>query len=80
MSGLYGKDVVVVFRPQLLVVSYHCADDSWRASKAYAYRFNNRKASDLFGMTVRRMALVGAMPYAQLVEENASTPFIRRQK
>ena len=43
----------------------------------FSFRFNNRKAADLFGMTVRRMALVGAMPYAQLVEENAFTPFVR---
>jgi hypothetical protein len=34
--------------------------------------------ADLFGMTVRRMALAGAMPYAQLVEENAFTPFVRK--
>jgi len=43
----------------------------------FSFRFNNRKSPDLFGMTVKRMALVGAMPYAQLVEENAFTPFIR---
>ena len=43
----------------------------------FQFRFNNRKSPDLFGMTVRRMALVGAMPYAQLVEENAFTPFVR---
>jgi transposase-like protein len=43
----------------------------------FQFRFNNRKVADLFGMTVRRMALAGAMPYAQLVEENAFTPFIR---
>ena len=46
----------------------------------FQFRFNNRKAPDLFGMTVRRMALASAMPYAQLVEENAFTPFIRRDK
>jgi transposase-like protein len=45
----------------------------------FQFRFNNRKAPDLFGMTVRRMALAGAMPYAQLVEENAFTPFIRHK-
>ncbi len=45
----------------------------------FSFRFNNRKAADLFGMTVRRMALAGGMPYAQLVEENAFTPFIRRK-
>jgi hypothetical protein len=39
--------------------------------------FNNRKAANLFGMTVRRLALAGNMPYAQLVEENAFTPFVR---
>jgi len=27
-------------------------------------------------MTVRRMALAGNMPYAQLIEENVFTPFI----
>jgi len=43
----------------------------------FSFRFNNRKAPDLFGMTVRRMALASAMPYAQLVEENAFTPFVR---
>ncbi|MBZ5707460.1 MAG: IS1595 family transposase [Acidobacteriia bacterium] len=44
----------------------------------FSFRFNNRKSPDLFGMTVRRMALVGAMPYSQLIEENAFTPFVRR--
>jgi hypothetical protein len=29
-------------------------------------------------MTVRRMALAGNLPYAKLVEENAFTPFIRK--
>jgi hypothetical protein len=29
-------------------------------------------------MTVRRMALAGAMPYAELIEENAFTPFVRK--
>jgi transposase-like protein len=43
----------------------------------FSFRFNNRKAADLFGMTVRRMALVGHLPYAKLVEENAFTPFVR---
>jgi len=43
----------------------------------FSYRFNNRKAPDLFGMTVARMAKIGGMPYAKLVEENAFTPFIR---
>ena len=43
----------------------------------FQFRFNNRKAADLFGMTVRRMALAGEMPYAELVEENAFTPFVR---
>jgi hypothetical protein len=42
-----------------------------------SFRFNNRKAADLFGMTVRRMALAGNLPYAKLVEENAFTPFVR---
>jgi transposase-like protein len=44
----------------------------------FEFRFNNRKATDLFGMTVRRMALAGNLPYAKLVEENAFTPFIRK--
>jgi hypothetical protein len=43
----------------------------------FSFRFNNRKAADLFGMTVRRMALAGNPPYAKLVEENAFTPFVR---
>lgn len=43
----------------------------------FSFRFNNRKAPDLFGMTVARMAKVGAMPYAKLVEETPFTPFIR---
>jgi hypothetical protein len=43
----------------------------------FSFRFNNRKAPDLFGMTVARMAVMGAMPYAKLVEDNAFTPFIR---
>jgi transposase-like protein len=43
----------------------------------FSFRFNNRKAADLFGMTVRRMALAGNLPYAKLIEETAFTPFIR---
>jgi transposase-like protein len=43
----------------------------------FSYRFNNRKSPDLFGMTVRRMALAGNLTYAKLTEENAFTPFIR---
>ncbi|HTC46180.1 MAG TPA: transposase [Candidatus Aquilonibacter sp.] len=43
----------------------------------FSYRFNNRKDANLFGMTVRRMALAGNLPYAKLVEENAFTPFVR---
>ena len=43
----------------------------------FQFRFNNRKASDLFGMTIARMAKVGGMPYSTLVEENTFTPFIR---
>jgi transposase-like protein len=43
----------------------------------FSFRFNNRKAADLFGMTVRRLALAGNLPYAKLVEENAFTPFVR---
>ena len=42
----------------------------------FSFRFNNRKAADLFGMTVRRMALAGNLPYAKLIEENAFTPFV----
>jgi hypothetical protein len=38
----------------------------------------NRKAPDLFGMTIARTAKVGGMPYAKLVEENAFTPFVRK--
>jgi hypothetical protein len=45
--------------------------------EALSNRFNNQKAADLFGMTVRRMALAGNLPYAKLVEENAFTPFVR---
>src|SRR5215471_125491 len=44
----------------------------------FSFRFNNRKNPDLFGPTVKRMALVGGMPYQQLIEENAFTPFIRK--
>ena len=43
----------------------------------FSFRFNNRKAADLFGMIVRRMALAGNLPYAKLVEENAFTSFVR---
>ncbi len=43
----------------------------------FSYRFNNRKDANLFGMTVRRMALAGNLPYAKLVEESAFTPFVR---
>lgn len=43
----------------------------------FSFRFNNRKNPDLFGMTVRRMALAGNLPYAKLIEENAFTPFVR---
>jgi transposase-like protein len=39
----------------------------------FEFRFNNRKAPDLFGMTIARMARIGGMPYAKLVEENAFT-------
>jgi hypothetical protein len=46
----------------------------------FSFRFNNRKAADLFGMILARMAAVGAMPYAKLVEENAFTPFVRSVK
>jgi hypothetical protein len=43
----------------------------------FSFRFNNRKAADLFGMTVARMARIVPMPYSKLVEENAFTPFVR---
>jgi transposase-like protein len=43
----------------------------------FSFRFNNRKDANLFGLTVRRMALAGNLPYAKLVEENAFTPFVR---
>jgi transposase-like protein len=46
----------------------------------FEFRFNHRKAADLFGMTVQRLALAGGMPYAQLVEEHAFTPFVRKDK
>jgi transposase-like protein len=45
----------------------------------FSYRFNNRKDANLFGMTVRRMALAGNLTYAKLIEENAFTPFIRKK-
>ena len=31
----------------------------------FGYRFNNRKAADLFGMTVARMANISGMPYSK---------------
>jgi hypothetical protein len=40
-------------------------------------RFNNRKGANLFGLTVRRMAPAGNLPYAKLVDEDAFTPFAR---
>ncbi len=48
-----------------------------RYLEEFAFRFNNRKSADLFGMTVRRLALAGNLPYAKLIEETAFTPFIR---
>lgn len=44
----------------------------------FSYRFNNRKDANLFGLTVRRMALAGNLTYAKLIEENAFTPFVRK--
>jgi transposase-like protein len=44
----------------------------------FSFRFNNRKDANLFGLTVRRMALAGNLPYAKLIEENAFTPFVRK--
>lgn len=38
----------------------------------FSFRFNKRKSADLFGMTVGRMAWAGNLPYAKLIEENAS--------
>jgi len=43
----------------------------------FSFRFNNRKAADLFGMTVARMAGITPMPYSKLVEETAFTSFVR---
>lgn len=43
----------------------------------FGYRFNNRKAPDLFGMTIARMAKIGGMPNSKLVEENAFTQFVK---
>jgi len=43
----------------------------------FGYRFNRRNDLDIFEQTVSRMAGVGPMPYAKLVEENAFTPFVR---
>ena len=43
----------------------------------FSFRFNNRKDANLFGLTVRRMALAGNLPYAKLIEETAFTPFVR---
>src|SRR5712671_549335 len=37
----------------------------------FEFRFNNRKSADLFGLTVRRMAGMGNLSYAKLVEQNA---------
>src|SRR6266852_2328610 len=34
-----------------------------RYLEEFAYRFNNRKSPDLFGMTVARMAKIGGMTY-----------------
>ena len=42
-----------------------------------SFRFNNRKAANLFGMTVARMAKSSGITYEKLTEENAFTPFIR---
>jgi transposase-like protein len=46
----------------------------------FSFRFNNRKAANLFGMTVARMAGIAPMPYTKLIEQNAFTPFIRWDK
>lgn len=46
----------------------------------FSFRFNNRKAANIFGMTVARMAGSTGLTYAKLVEENAFTPFVRYDK
>ena len=38
---------------------------------AITYRFNNRKAADLVGMTVARMARISGMTYSAQVAESA---------
>lgn len=43
----------------------------------FGYRFNRRKDENIFEQTLSRMAGIKPMPYAQLVEENAFTPFVR---
>jgi hypothetical protein len=48
-----------------------------RSLNEFSFRFDNRKAANLFGMIVARLTQVGNLPYAKLVEENAFTPFIR---
>jgi transposase-like protein len=48
-----------------------------RYLEEFAYRFNNRKAPDLFGMTVARLAKISGMTYSKLIEENAFTQFVR---
>jgi hypothetical protein len=35
----------------------------------FAYRFNNRRAADLFGQTVVRMANTIPLPYKELISE-----------
>ena len=44
----------------------------------FSYRFNRREDADLFRQMVSRMAITKALPYAKLVEENAFTPFVRK--
>jgi hypothetical protein len=43
----------------------------------FGYRFNRREDKDLFEQTVRRMSAAKTMPYRQLVETTAFTPFVR---
>jgi hypothetical protein len=43
----------------------------------FSFQFNNREAPDLFGMTVRGIAMDGNMPYAKLVDENVFTGFVQ---
>jgi hypothetical protein len=54
----------VVEARDLLLTRFGCC-------RFLAPSFNDWKAPDLFGMTVARMARVGATPYTKLEEEKA---------